>query len=84
MWSQQVDGYVVVSDPFIPPAQRPTASFLDDGLSVVFAQQARAAKAVDTLQVATYLRFEVTLVVVGCGLRCPPVPYPRDHLPSLR
>jgi len=44
----------------------------------------RAAEAVDTLQLAAYLRFVVTLVVAGYGLRCPPAPYPRDHLPSLR
>jgi hypothetical protein len=109
-WSWQVDGYVVVSDPFIPPAQRPTASFLDEGplivlageapdsintgeerdrgkhdlLSVVLAQQARTAEAVDTLQVTAHLRFIVTLLVFGRGLRRPPAPYPRDHLPSLR
>jgi hypothetical protein len=40
VWLQQVDGYVVVSDPFIPPAQRPTGGFLDDGLLIVLAHKA--------------------------------------------
>jgi hypothetical protein len=38
--SRQVDGYVVVRDAFIPPAQCPTGRFFDDGLLVVLAGKA--------------------------------------------
>lgn len=55
-----------------------------DLLAIVLAQEARAAEAVDFLQLVSDFRFVVALVIIGCGLRCPTVPYPRDHLPSLR
>jgi hypothetical protein len=104
--SWQVDSYVVMRNPFIPPVQGPAGSFFNDGLliviagkaadsinadeecdrgkhdllAVITAQQARAAEALDLLQVPADLSFIMTLVVAGCGLRCPSTPDPRDHL----
>jgi hypothetical protein len=104
--SWQVDRYVVMRNPFIPPVQGPAGSFFNDGLLIVLAgkaadcvhadekcdrgkhdllavttaQQARAAEALDILQMPADLSFVMTLVVVGCGLRCPSTPDPRDHL----
>ena len=104
--SWQVDRYVVMRNPFIPPVQGPAGSFFNDGLlivlagktadsvnadekcdrgkhdllAVITAQQARAAEALDILQMPADLSFVMTLVVAGCGLRCPSTPDPRDHL----
>jgi hypothetical protein len=44
--SRQVDGYVVVRDPFIPPAQCPAGSFFDDSLLVVLT--GKAADSINT------------------------------------
>jgi len=46
--SRQVDGDIVMRDPFIPPAQGPAGSFFNDGLlAVTLAQQARTAETLD-------------------------------------
>lgn len=49
-------------------------------MAVITAQQARPAEALDTFQMPADLSFVMTLVVAGCGLRCPSAPDPCDHL----
>src|SRR5262249_5759760 len=51
-----------------------------DLIAGILAQQARAAKAADALQVRADLGFVVTLIVLGRGPRCPSMPDSRDHL----
>jgi hypothetical protein len=53
-----------------------------DLLAILPAQQAGAAKTADGPQMAADLRFEMTLVIAGSGLRRPSAPDPRDHSPS--